>query len=242
VRIDPDVWATIYESPRRSARAFIFWRGAELARRACLENASPGERWADVGCGTGHLAAELARAGLDVTGVDDDSEMLHAAERRFASDVGRGCLRFRAGAAGELGFDDESLDGVVATSLVGCLEDAPAFFREVHRVLRPAGRAVVTVTNSDSVLHGLNARLSSGGRPSPLVLPVRLHSSSEVVRELERAGLASVEIRYYGCFVGLWDRLVPPRPVALLLERVLNNPVGRRIGRNLLAVARKTPA
>src|SRR3712207_7745822 len=57
-----------------------------LAIRACLEHAMPGERWADLGCGTGDVAARLARAGLDVTGVDRDKAMVAFARGRFAGD------------------------------------------------------------------------------------------------------------------------------------------------------------
>ena len=36
----------------------------------------------DAGCGTGRIAAELARRGIDVVGVDADPDMLERAPRR----------------------------------------------------------------------------------------------------------------------------------------------------------------
>ena len=43
-------------------------------------------RWVDAGCGTGRVAIELARRGVDVVGVDVDTSML-ATARRLAPDL-----------------------------------------------------------------------------------------------------------------------------------------------------------
>ncbi len=242
MRLDPDEWAAIYDSRRCTGQAFVFRHGAEVAREACLARATPDEQWVDVGCGTGHLAAELAAAGLGVTGVDSDPKMVRAAELRFVSERDSGRLRFEAADAGRLPFGDGTLDGVVATSLVGCLEESTAFFREVHRVLRPGGYAVITFTNRASVLHAIGGLAAARRRRSPLYLPVRLYSTREAVLELERAALLAVEIRYYNCFLSTDSGMLPPRPFALLLERSLNNPAGKAVARNFLAVATKEHA
>src|SRR5205807_3809702 len=72
--IDPQKWAAIYEAPRPTAIQYIFRHGAELAREECLARAESGERWLDAGCGTGHLAAELARGGVRMIAVDRREE------------------------------------------------------------------------------------------------------------------------------------------------------------------------
>ncbi len=237
MRLDPEAWAEIYESDPPSGPAFVFWHSAEVARDACLASATPDERWLDVGTGTGHLAAELAAAGLDVTAVDDDPSMLRAAERRFGA-LGP---RFRLAEADRLPFADGALDGVVAVSLSGCLADPTSFFAEVGRVLRPGGRAVVTFTNQEGALHGLGRVLSAAGRArrSALFLPVKSYSTGEAVLELEAAGLVVSEIRYYNCFLSIGRGMFPPRPLALPLERLLAGRVGRRIARNFLTVSTK---
>src|SRR5688572_30310376 len=145
--------------------------------------------------------------------------MLRAAEARFE----RAGLRFQAGEAERLPFADASLDGVAATSVVGLLDDATAFLHEVGRVLRPGGTSVITFTNRQSVLHALGSRR----RRSPLRLPVRSYSTREAVLELEAAGLAVAEIRYYNCFLASGRFMLPPRALALLLERILNRRGGR---------------
>jgi SAM-dependent methyltransferase len=240
VRLDPETWAAVYESDSPTGPAFVFRRSAEVAREACLAGATPDERWLDVGAGTGHLAAELAAAGLDVIGVDDDPSMLRAAEQRFGRNSELG-PRFRLAEAERLPFADATVDGVVAASLSGCLAHPRSFFSEVGRVLRPGGRAVVTFTNREGTLHGIGRMFSAVTRAprSPLFLPVRLYSTRQAVLELEAAGLLVAQIRYYNCFLSIGRWTFPPRRLALPLERLLDNRAGRPIARNFLAVATK---
>ena len=110
----------MYEEPR--GPGLVFRRGADLAFEAVLAR---GGRWADVGCGTGHLAARLATAGIQIVGVDADPAMVAAARGRFPE------LTLAVATAESLPFGDGELDGVVATSLAGCLADPAPFLRRL---------------------------------------------------------------------------------------------------------------
>jgi hypothetical protein len=125
----------------------------------------------------------------------------------------------------------------VATALVGLLEDAPVFLGEVRRVLSPGGHAVLTFTNRSSVLHRVDRFARPRRQTSPLVLPARAFSRREAVRALEGAGLVVVEMRFYNFFVVTDGGTVPPRRLALTLERVLENWAGEPLARNFLVVA-----
>jgi ubiquinone/menaquinone biosynthesis C-methylase UbiE len=201
-----------------------------------VQRAGRGERWADLGCGTGHLAARLAGAGLHVTGVDRDGRMLAAARARFADWSGAGRLRFEVADAASLPFENAALDGVVATSLVGCLDDLAPVFAELARVLRLGGTAVLTFTNRSSVLHAVGRLLAPRGRRSPLLLSARAYTNDEAVSELTRAGLEPLEVRYYNCFLNTERALFPPARLALRLERALAAR-GRFVARNFVVVA-----
>ena len=116
-------------------------------KRRVLESAAiaPGERVLDVGCGTGTLAVEAARAatGVQVTGLDADPSILARARRR-AADAGLD-IAFDEGWSTALPYESASFDVVLSTLFFHHLEDDAkrATASELVRVIRPGGRLVV---------------------------------------------------------------------------------------------------
>ena len=96
---------------------------------------------ADLGCGPGYLAVELAHRapGLHVTGVDLSDAMLTQAiaNARLAGVAHQ--TDFRTADAAALPFPDASLDLVVSTLSLHHWDDPVPIFNEVARVLRPGG-------------------------------------------------------------------------------------------------------
>lgn len=93
----------------------------------------------DVGCGRGRTLRALMEAGWTVVGVEIDPAS--AAEARA-----RG-LTVHEGALEDQRFDDASFDLV---TLFRVLEEMPRpheTLREIHRILRPGGRLIVSVPN-----------------------------------------------------------------------------------------------
>lgn len=241
-RLDPRHWAAIYDFPDVDGE--VFRRGSELAGSACLTRARQGEHWADLGCGTGHLTARLAAGGIEATGIDSDPRMVALAQGRFGRGDQARTPRFVHADAAELPFENGALDGVIAASLIGCLDQPDSLLSESHRVLRPGGRAIISFTNRRSALLALNGVLrrlgGKGGRSSRYLLPVRMYSRREARTALEQTGFEVEETRVYNFFVAAGGRMLPPPPVARLLERVCGNSgLGSVLGRNLLIVARK---
>ena len=100
---------------------------------------------ADLGCGPGYLAVELARAApsLHVTGVDLSNEMVAEAER-FAAQAGLSRrVAFRKGDVQRIPFPDASLDLVVSTLSLHHWSDPLPVLDEVARVLRPGGSFLI---------------------------------------------------------------------------------------------------
>jgi len=118
-------------------------------KRRVIRLARPqiGRRALDVCCGTGDLALDLARHGMDVTGLDFSEPMLAVARRRAAeraaNATGTGRLHFLAGDAQQLPFADDSFDVVTIAYGLRNLADWAAGLREMQRVARPGGRLVV---------------------------------------------------------------------------------------------------
>jgi ubiquinone/menaquinone biosynthesis C-methylase UbiE len=244
-RLDPRHWAAIYDLPDVDGE--VFRRGSELAGSACLTRARRSEHWADVGCGTGHLTARLAAAGIEATGIDSDPRMVAVARARFGRGDRARTPRFEHADAAELPFEDGALDGLIAASLIGCLDQPAALLGESHRVLRPGGRAIITFTNRRSPLIVINWALrrlgGRGGRSSRYLLPVRMYSRREARTALERIGFEVEETRAYNFFVAAGGRMLPPPAAARSLERACGNRMlGSLLGRNLLIVARKPPS
>lgn len=101
---------------------------------------TPSDVVLDIGCGTGSLALRLAPRAAHVHGLDISSEMVRIA-RGKASDQGVDNATFHTGPfdASFAVFDDETLDGVCAYSLLHLVHDRPATLARIYRLLKPGG-------------------------------------------------------------------------------------------------------
>ena len=232
-------WASVYDDPEFSNRGYVFRRGVELAAEACQRQASTGDLWVDAGCGPGHLAARLAGGGLCVIGVDHDASSIRHARARVRESCSPGAFEAVCADVCAMPLADGNVDGVVATSLAGCLPDAARFLREAHRVLRPGGHLVLTFTNRTSLLLRLNAaiaRIGQGVTGAP-VDPVRyrLYSAQEMEALVGQSGFQLDRLSHYNYVLNLGSALLPPSRLARGLDRDMGR--ASRLARNGLVVA-----
>ena len=123
---------------------------------AILEAALPARgRILEIGCGEGDLLAHLASLGrFDLTACEPDGRRAERAERRSGLPV----VQARAEA---LPFPDASFDAVILECVFSLCSSAETL-RELTRVLRPTGRAVVAdlfESPSGSCLELSNSRM-----------------------------------------------------------------------------------
>jgi len=122
-------------------------------RRRTLEllRLVPGERVLDIGSGPGLLAAEMAEvvgeAGR-VRGIDTSPSMVEMARRRCQQQP---WVDFELAEATDLPDVNEAFDVAVSTQVYEYVHDVPTALGELHRVLRPGGRALVLDTDWDSI-------------------------------------------------------------------------------------------
>lgn len=100
---------------------------------------------ADLGCGAGQLAVELAQAApeLRVTGVDLSKLLLAQALRKAAAAGLAHRVDFRTGDVERTPFADASLDLVVSTLSLHHWSHPSAVLDEVARILKPGGAFVI---------------------------------------------------------------------------------------------------
>ena len=114
----------------------------EVMNTAALK---PGENVLDLGCGTGAITLEAARAvlpGGTVTAVDISAQMLLIARMRLGSFAN---VTFEMGRAAEIPAADKSHDVVLSSLVLMFAINKTAAAREIARVLRPGGRMVASV-------------------------------------------------------------------------------------------------
>jgi SAM-dependent methyltransferase len=156
----------------------------ELAGAAGLE---PSSRVLDLGCGIGGAARYLvATFGCEVIGVDLSPGFIDAATYLTARCGLSSRVTFQAGDALHLPFEDGAFDAVFLQHVAMNIEDRPALYAEVRRVLARGGRFVTY----DLVLRGGDIAY-----PVPWARDAStsfLLSAGETRAALERAGFQAL--------------------------------------------------
>ena len=152
----------------------------------------PGELIVDLGCGTGHLTAEIADRATSVEGLDSDPAMIARAEREHPD------LRFRLADATNFTVP-APVDAVFSNATLHWIRerDQAGVLEAVHTALRPGGRFVAEMGGARNVAivldavqeararHGLGPTAAPWYFPSPAVQAGRLEHAGFRVREIE---------------------------------------------------------
>jgi ubiquinone/menaquinone biosynthesis C-methylase UbiE len=116
-----------------------------------------GLRVLEIGCGVGTDGLQFARAGAIYTGVDLTDAAVELARKNFATAGLPG--EFRVADAERLDFPDESFDIVYSHGVLHHTPDIEAAVKEVHRVLKPGGRAIVMLYHRGSYNYQVGIRV-----------------------------------------------------------------------------------
>jgi SAM-dependent methyltransferase len=115
---------------------------------------SPGERWLDIGTGTGEVALRAAQAGAEVTAIDISEALLEIARRKPGAER----VAWELGDAQALRFGDASFDIVVSCFAVIFAPDQDAAAGELARVCSPNGRLGLTAWRPEDGPHAIYQR------------------------------------------------------------------------------------
>jgi len=172
---DPEPWAW----PRR--RAWL------------LEEARPGERVLDLGCGAGRFLRALSEAGCEPVGV----EIAEAALSRARVNASGAELHLMAQDS-ELPLPDGSIALVWCSEVIEHVADTANLLGEIHRVLGPGGRLLIT-TPFHGRLQGIAlALLRFDSHFDPLGQHLRFYTRSSLARALAHGKLVEVSVRATG--------------------------------------------
>jgi ubiquinone/menaquinone biosynthesis C-methylase UbiE/DNA-binding transcriptional ArsR family regulator len=114
--------------------------GEHFSASACLGLLSDSLVVADLGCGTGQVAADLAPYINCVIGIDNSAAMLRAARRRVASMPN---VELRRGELTAVPIDSNSCDAALIVLALTYVADPQAATLEAARILKPGGKVVV---------------------------------------------------------------------------------------------------
>ena len=171
-------------------RRWSFYIEATLRHTLRRLEVNSRENLLDVGCGTGALLEALATSVPDakLSGVDPSSAMLDMARKRLGDAV-----VFKQGYAASLPFPNQAFDVVVSTNAFHYFRDPLGALEEMARVLRPAGRLVITDWCDDYVacrLCDLWLRVFNRAH-------FRTYGQKECAQLFEKAGLRRVRVERY---------------------------------------------
>lgn len=168
------------------------------SRLARIADPRPGQRILDVACGTGIVArtvAQVVGTRGTVVGLDLDPDMIGTG--RAAAERESVAIEWRTGRAEQLPFADGGFDTVICQFGLMFFADRRAALTEMHRVLRPGGRVVVSVWQGLD-RHPFHRALDEASRRHlgrSCVEKVFSLGDADVLRELlTTAGFQGVEI------------------------------------------------
>lgn len=96
----------------------------------------------ELGCGAGRGMELVAQAATNYTGIDKNSELLASHRKQYPNFtfLEQNIPPFN-------GIEDNTFDFVITFQVIEHIEDDSLFVKEIHRVLKPGGKAIITTPN-----------------------------------------------------------------------------------------------
>lgn len=149
-----------------------------------------GDRILDVGCGGGknilNLFEMYPKSAVD--GVDFSPDSVRVSRKLHAGRLGENC-RIEEGNVMSLPFADSSYGGVTACETIYFWPDFIGGLKEVYRVLKPGGRALLIVESNDPVRGKIWTDHCAG---------MTIYTPDEQVEAMIAAGFREVEAKIKG--------------------------------------------
>jgi SAM-dependent methyltransferase len=154
----------------------------------------PDDDLLDVGCGSARLLAEQASHVRYVAGLDASAIQVGMAQRRLADRLAAGTAEIVLGDAMALPWVDGRFSVISSLNCLKFVADPLKALSEMHRVLRPGGRVVLTL---DEIVRnrGRSGTIDAFGQWQ--------WSADDARRLMEEAGFADVSVTHAPTRLGL---------------------------------------
>jgi methionyl-tRNA formyltransferase/ubiquinone/menaquinone biosynthesis C-methylase UbiE len=189
----------------------------------------------DIGCGGGYMEPDLLSKGFKVYAVDISEEMLSLAKKRIKKEDFDSNSYFLVSDIEHLPFIDSFLDAIICMGVIEYLSSCRLALKEMHRVLKPNGAAIITTPSKISPHCFIHSLVSFIYRHIKRVFKFNLREDNKVARYkvryvipwrfeklITRFGFKKVESRYCNFIFYPLDKLFPSFSISLSkkLERL----------------------
>ena len=244
-------WDRIAPGYDRTNTPTQMWLGDAGLQRAGVR---PGMRFLDVAAGSGALSIPAARLGAQVTAIDQSAVMLDLLTARAREEGLKIATQVMDGHT--LRFEDNTFDAAGSQFGVMLFPDMPRGIREMVRVVKPAGRVLMSVYGDPHRIDFLGFFVRAvqtvqpdfTGPPSdPPPLPFQLQDPQRLRTELEAAGLSAVQVETitestrFRSGQELWEWIVWSNPIvaSILRELQLHDDERTRVERAIDGLVRE---
>lgn len=119
-------------------------------RYLCAQKLTDGKVVLDIACGSGYGTKLLAQNAKKVYGVDIDEDTVNYAKKNFSASN----IEYKLGDGENIPLEDNSVDVVITFETIEHIKDYKQFVKEVKRVLKADGIAVVSTPNDIEFAEG----------------------------------------------------------------------------------------
>ena len=179
--------------PRGLAGRIIAWmmplgHNSIYKRVSKVLNLQPEDDLAEVACGGGHFLKKYASHVRSVAGLDLSDVQVKMANRKLRNRIAAGTAELILGDASQLPWEDNRFSVVTTMGSIMGFPKPLESLKEMHRVLRSGGRAVVSIENNAEDGKNYSKYVEKWG--------MWVWTGDEVREMMKDAGFSKVSIKY----------------------------------------------